>query len=485
MFLMQKKLLAILLVSIITPMLWMYSVNINNQSITLAFFDKNANLIKNVFVQLYIFYPSENGTIFKEIYHGILNQFLSIPASSIKEAAKAWANEYGSLIHPSLIGFASYSKNVSGSTIIYSQSFTVEYDPIKILNGYSISKAIVFNQPKVFNLTRIQKEFKSSDQTITTTTSSSVPNYYCKDTYKYVYTCYNLNSVTYYPSSNSFGIIPLMEADASSVYSQGYQNYIDGSINVYIISSSQTTFQIDISEAFEDESGSTSYSIPGPSMTISSSSVSVNSYIGFGTALSNYPSKVMIYEKGQLALANYTEFLMVPWWGAVPFGYSYQLFQTGLEVLQSGNSKAPNLYATSGNFIPFNDAYSKYYGTLSPGQLIYIHGTQIEQSELPSLTISIPVALLIAAVAPEVASALAPILPNIDLIWQTSNLSYVDSIFYLHVSSSSPQSMVIRYDETGVQYQYQGSNYTVPTTIFSVEPFSNYCKLGNINPTYC
>jgi hypothetical protein len=55
MFLVQKKLLAILLVSIITPMLWMYSVNINNQSITLAFFDKNANLIKNVFVQLYIF----------------------------------------------------------------------------------------------------------------------------------------------------------------------------------------------------------------------------------------------------------------------------------------------------------------------------------------------------------------------------------------------------------------------------------------------
>jgi hypothetical protein len=457
-------------------------VNINNQSITLAFFDKNANLIKNVFVQLYIFYPSENGTIFKEIYHGISNQFLLIEVSSIKEAAKAWANEYGSLIHPSLIGFASYSKNVNGSTIIYSQSFTVEYDPIKILNGYSISKAIVFNQPKVFNLTRIQKEFKSSDQTITTTTSSSVPNYYCKDTYKYVYTCFNLNSVTYYPSSNSFGIIPLIEVDASSVYSQGYQNYIDGSINVYIAASSKTTFQIDITEAFEDESGSTSYSIPGPSMTISSSSVSVNSYIGFG-ALANYPSKVMIYEKGQLALANYTVFIFEASSASTYFlGHLYQVFQTGLEVLQSGNAKAPNLYATSGNFIPFNDTYSKYYGILRPGQGIIIHGVQIEQNQLPLLAISVPVASLFASVAPEVAVALAPILPHIDLILIVLNMS---SLFFLQVSSSSPVSIAIKYDEAGVQYQYQGSNYTVPTTIFSVEPFSNCCKLGNVNPTCC
>jgi hypothetical protein len=480
---MQKKFIAIFLISITLLIFLTYFANIKNQTITLAFVNKNINLIRNVFVQLYVFYPSENGTIFKEIYHGISNLYLSIQASLIKEAAKAWANKYGSLIHPSLIGFASYSENVNGSTIIYSQSFTVEYDPIKILNGYSISKAIVFNQPKVFNLTRIQKEFINAYQIITTTTSSSVRGY-CD---YYSYACYFLNSVTYYPSSNSFGIIPLIEADASEVYSQGYQNYIDGSIAVRIIASSQTTFQIDITEAFESKYGGISFSIPGPSMTIysSSSSVTVNSYIWFGTALGNYPSKVMIYEKGQLALANYSVYYFDPGGYIYFVGYSYQLIQTGLEVLQSGDAKAPNLYTATGNFIPFDYSSSKYYGTLNPGQGIYIFGTQIEQNQIPNLAISIPVSLLFAAVAPEVTAALVLILPYINLIWQTSNMSYMDSIFYLHVSSSSPVSMVIRYDDAGVQYQYQGSYYNVPTTIFYIEPYysASICNVNNSDTT--
>jgi hypothetical protein len=454
-----------------------------NQTITLAFVDKNINLIRNVFVQLYVFYPSENGTIFKEIYHGISNSYLSIQASLIKEAAKAWANKYGSLIHPSLIGFASYSENVNGSTIIYSQSFTVEYDPIKILNGYSISKAIVFNQPKVFNLTRIQKEFINAYQTITTTTSSSVPSLKCK-AMPALYVCYVLNSVTYYPSSNSFGIIPLIEADASAVYSQGYQNYIDGSIAVRIIASSQTTFQIDITEGFQSTYGGISFSIAGESMILSSSSVSVISYIGFGTALGNSPSKVMIYVKGQLALANYTVYL-VSWPVLNILGYSYQLIQTGLEVVQSGDAKASNLYTATGNFIPFDYLSSKYYGKLNPGQRIYIFGTQIEQNQIPYVAISIPVALLFAAVSPKLAAALSLILPYINLVWQTSNQYYMDSIFSLVVSSSSPVSMVIRYDDTGVQYQYQGSYYNLPTTMFYIEPYysGSICNINNSNAT--
>jgi hypothetical protein len=479
---MQKKFIAIFLISIITLLIFLtYFANIKNQTITLvfvnlAFVDKNINLIKNVFVQLYVFYPSENGTIFKEIYRGISNLYLSIQASLIKEAAKAWANKYGSLIHPSLIGFASYSENVNGSTIIYSQSFTVEYDPIKILNGYSISKAIVFNQPKVFNLTRIQKEFINAYQTITTTTSSSVPYYKCEA----LYLCYELNSVTYYPSNNSFGIIPLMEVDASEVYSQGYKNYILGGINIYIYASSKTTIQIDITEIFESKYGSTSYSITGPSMTIFNSYVSVNSYIGFGYW---NPSKVMIYVKGQLALANYTVFIIDPSAGFTYFlGYLYQVFQTGLEVLQSGDAKALNLYTATGNFIPFNYAYSKCYVVLSPVKSSILHVIQIEQNRLLSLVISIPVVTLFASVAPEVVTGLAPMLPHIVLIWQASN---TDLLFYLHVSSSSPVSMVIRYDDAGVQYQYQGSYYNVPTTMFYIEPYysGSICNINNSNAT--
>ncbi|MEM3655724.1 MAG: hypothetical protein QXP58_04310, partial [Thermoprotei archaeon] len=108
----------------------------------------------------------------------------------------------------------------------------------------------------------------STPQSPLATTTTSVAPFECV---ALCYFTYSLNWVVYYPSNGSFGPIPLIEAEASQVYSSGLSQYITGDVEAYIQNAQSSTLSLDVSEG--DDFSGTSYQILGVSLTLSSSTL--------------------------------------------------------------------------------------------------------------------------------------------------------------------------------------------------------------------
>ncbi|HLI46778.1 MAG TPA: hypothetical protein VKU94_06245 [Geobacterales bacterium] len=459
----------------------------NVEYISIVFLDKDLKPLDHVYYQLFAFYPSPSGTVFKEISNGFIRAsngpaIATIDISDLKQIAQPWFDKYGDYIHPSLIGFASYAYNESGSIMLRTQSFTISYSPAQILKGIGFTENVVFNQNKIINITKISKNFHIAD--LTTTTTTTVPYEYSEN----LYFLYVLNWVAYWPSNNSMAPIPLIEVDSSGIYGTSLYNYIYGIIAVFMEQYTTATFSMDISEGFVSEGAGISYDIPGSGMILSYSSISESisetmtaEYGTFGISL---PPTQDIYVIGQLALANYTAYIVDPNTGHLYFnGYSIQLIPTEMEIIQSGNNYLPVLYKTTQLYQPFNWSYAAYYGKENPGDLLDIFVLDVSSDRLPNIVVSIPMGTVFAPIKGLMGSLGAAILPNLTFTIQTTNAV---SQFFLEVDPDAPYGVYVYYERIPVQYEYAGQNYWIPNSIFYLEAADVGCKLnGGINPTYC
>ncbi|HLI45571.1 MAG TPA: hypothetical protein VKU94_00055, partial [Geobacterales bacterium] len=450
------------------------------------FLDKDLKPLDHVYYQLFAFYPSPSGTVFKEISNGFIRAsngpaIATIDISDLKQIAQAWFDKYGDYIHPSLIGFASYIENQSNSLILYQKSFTLTYDPLEVLEGKGLTKIIAFDQPKIIDLTKITKGINNEVLT-TTTTSTTVTNYSAyRPCYNYpqgiCYIGYDLNWVVYYPSQNSMGPIPLMEVNATSVYSLGYQNYIFGFLDYYMNVSSFTTLSFSISEGFEFKGAGISYDTPGPSITLSQSTIANEIKADFGGIS---PSTQDIYVVAQVALANFTAWDMSnPYTPPVYLGYSIQLIPTGLliEKAPDNSQTLPVFFSTAKLYIPFNWDNASFGGYVFSGQSILIRNLDVTTNVLPGLRIAVP---LLGLLGPLIAILEPPgwihiltegILANLDFMIQTSNISLTESLFVLLELYFAPSNLVIDvYYDISAKYIYNGQVYNVPTSIFYIQP---------------
>ncbi|HLI46583.1 MAG TPA: hypothetical protein VKU94_05255, partial [Geobacterales bacterium] len=381
----------------------------------------------------------------------------------------------GDYIHPSLIGFASYAYNESGSIMLRTQSFAISYSPAQILEGIGFAQPVIFNQNKIINITKISKNFHIAD---TTTTVSQFKCVTLDCSIIYV-----LNWVVYYPSSDKVGPLPLMEVDANEIYNEGLQSYLGGGIELLLLTSQSTTLSMDIAEGVDLKYASISYDIPGPSITLSYSSMKENVSVPFGQLAGKYPATQDIYINAQLALANYTVMTNT----GIFLGYADQVLVTGMDIRVIQNNYLPVLYNSTNLYEKFDWSYAQNLLYIQKGNSYSYNllDLLVSNNVLPNLVVSMPVAALIAAVAPEAALLAAPVLPNLEFIIQTTSIQLSVSAFYFMLKPA-PYDVYVYYEGTNVQYQFGGNNYVVPNSIFYFWPNVLHCKLNTtVNPNYC
>jgi len=439
--------------------------------ISLSFLDRQLHPVSGVRVELYAFYPTASGTVLTQVFNEYTSSSsVTLPLKAVGAAASAWLNEYSDLVEPSLIGFAVHVFNQSGSTFAEAESFTVGFDPKGVLGGQGFTQTVVFEQPVIFNLSQILSsrtglhQPQAAGASTATTATTTTPTFECKPWY-YCSVEYDLNWVVYYPSQNSFGKVPLIEANASVVYSDGLAQYVQGFVQAHMEIMSSTPLSLEVSEV--DESSGVSYQIPGPSITLKSGTLSENALENFGMAVNNYPSAMEVYEEGQLALANYSVQVVGNGY-AVPLGSALQVFTTGVTIEESSGSSLPVLRGGSGLTVPFNTHEATLLGTITPGMTGDWVSLSITGNQLPTLMASIPVGALFEALVPR-GAGLAGTLPNLDLVYLTPSATEEFTQLYLVLSSQSPMPVSVYVDVPPVGYSYNGDTYTVPTTIFQVD----------------
>jgi len=277
----------------------LYAEYSNPHNINVFFITRHGKLIQNVSVSLFAFYPTPNGTVIKEIYHGHNLKYLSIPVSNLTWYAKQWLGTYNytilipngtkvikkhvlynaSLIIPSLIGFASYYviNQTNGTMAIYTQVFSVRVSPRNITHG--IGKTVIreFVNPIVKKVKLNESSSSSSSNAVTpqqttTTITTTVPQ-----TVSYAGISFVLAKYWIYPSNSScLGPIPLAVAYVTDYDASDYEGVMTLYESATSFSATAIGFGVTIAE------GTISYGVAGYSITLSSGSyhTSTNAYLG-------------------------------------------------------------------------------------------------------------------------------------------------------------------------------------------------------------
>ncbi|MEM3656190.1 MAG: hypothetical protein QXP58_06740 [Thermoprotei archaeon] len=213
-----------------------------------------------------------------------------------------------------------------------------------------------------------------------------------------------------------------------------------------------------------DDFSGTSYQILGVSLTLSSSTLSETVTKDFG-GITGSPATAEVYEYGQLALANYS----VMWvGGGYPefMGYAVQTFTMGLEIGKSGGSLLPVVRCYSILTAPFSANQAQYLGSVVAGNSLTEVSYGVVGNELPMLTVFIPIsAIVLGLLSGGEAAALASILPNLDLVYQSSSTTVEFTQFQVVNSVRSPANLSVYVDVSAVDY-YNGNSYTVALTLF-------------------
>ena len=238
--------------------------------INVLFFDKD-NLISNVSVLLHAFYPSAQGTIIQKIYQGYDLKYLSLPVSNLTAIASNWIDYYNYSVTPSLIGFASYYVSSNGYATVYLQPFTI---PISLYNiTHDTGKTVMqgFTDPIILKV----QNFSDINLNI------------------------NISNYWFYPSVNSYGIIPL---SVSYITSSNYSEY-GGILSLGIQGTNKSVSDISFGITLFNKGNLT---IPGYSLTLNISSVMLRNYAYFGKWNDSDFQFAEIFAFGQIAIANFT-----------------------------------------------------------------------------------------------------------------------------------------------------------------------------------
>ena len=484
-----------------STLLILYAKYFDPHHINVFFVTRHEKLIQNVSVSLFAFYPTPNGTVIKQIYQGYNLTHLSIPVSSLTWYAKYWLKAYNytilipngtkvikkhvlynaSLTIPSLIGFASYYivNQTNGTITIYTQPFSVSVSPHNITRG--IGKTVIreFVNPIVKRIkvkacsSSSSSNVVSPQQVTTTTTTTTVPtqtNSYVAYYGGYLFITYDLATYWIYPSNSSqFGPIPEVLAYITDPNTNDYKGTIGFAEEITSSSGISISFGISLL------AGALHFSIIGTSITLSSGDYKNSTYADFGGP---YPNFAEIYALGQIAIANYTEY--VTSCSDVGCGYPINegnvtmFFFTTLQIAKNGSVSVPALHTT--NELP-PDIPSYFTGKLTEEATSTAEnwatytGVSYTQTSQGYFAGAIPLGPLI-----KYASVwLGVTIPN----WVTLVVSpYVAvSLFTsakgafaadITVIPSSSNVYYIYVEETSVPYNIGGNNYNLPMFYFYV-----------------
>ena len=366
-------LVAIVIFSLLnyTALLFLYVKYFESHNINVFFITPQEKLIQNVSVSLFAFYPTPNGTVIKKIYQGFNLKYLSVPVSNLTLYAKQWLKTYNytvlipngtsvvkkyilynaSLIIPSLIGFASYYviNQSNGAITIYTQVFTVRVSLYNIT--HRIGKTVIreFINPIVKRIKIKENSFSSSSNIVTpqqTTITTVVPTQttsFSATFRPYYEITYDLTTYWIYPSNSSqFGPIPQVLAYITDPNTNDYKGTIGFGEDIASSSGISISFGISLL------SGALHFSIIGTSITLSSGAYKNSTYVDFGGP---YPNFAEIYTLGQIAIANYTEYVTP----CSDVGCSYPInegnvtmfFFTALQIVKNGSVSVPALHTTN------------------------------------------------------------------------------------------------------------------------------------------
>jgi len=228
-----------------------YESDLNvNSLIHVTFIHPDGTPLIRGFAQFFTFYPTDNGTIIKQIYNSTIippdlthyTGYIDIPLSTIMKPAEEWYKHYNTKITPSIIGFVSYGKMLNKTEVeFYSQEFTIPYNPANILKGIGKTHTVILNQltKRTIKINATQTGNKEIQQTYTTTTT--VPWYYCSEN---CYLVYYINDIYYYPNQNGVAPIPVAEFNATQFQNLNnyYMNYYDGMLTTGVAAISSSIF---------------------------------------------------------------------------------------------------------------------------------------------------------------------------------------------------------------------------------------------------
>ncbi|AWR96133.1 hypothetical protein DFR86_00255 [Acidianus sulfidivorans JP7] len=460
-----------------------------------VFFFKGTKMITNVSVSLFAFWPTSNGTVFKKIYQGHNLEYISIPLSNLTDYVKHWIKHYNYTIIPSLIGFASYYVKNSNSTItIYSQPFTVRVSPYNVTHG--IGKTIIkeFSDP-IVKTVKINSAKSNSQQTTTNTITTTLPQV----TGKPFTICY-LANVEYYPSNNSLGPLPLAVAYVTNKnlndYAGGLSMKIDGCSIANLKMPYGLSFGLTVADGFKN------YQIAGISITLNQESVNKNQHLRLEDKTQslghvggvNYTNFAEIYTLGQIAIANYTEYLITdpgePGGNEVPLGSVAMYFVTGLQVIENNSITAPALYITSypmpSNISPTDFFSSNNLSLVNVGsnrEVFYVFSA-FQNTSYGLLAFNIPLWFLyylspgVNQVAPELKSLISPYV-SIEVfvnIYEAHSSAVIGPIItgpiaiygVIVIGPLNFYTYRIYMMYSNVSYNIGGSNYSLPFYFFYI-----------------
>ena len=443
-------------------------------SINIIFLTKNGEVLNNVSVTLYAFYPTSNGTVIKKILTVHDTGVVKIPLSNLTDYALHWEKHYGDKVIPSLLGFASYAVVEGNETVFYLQPFTVSVSPYNVTHGIGKTVLKVFVNPQriVVHNRDSAKSSLQKDLT-TTTTTTTVPS--AQGPPGSLLVCY-LNSVWFYPSNNSLGPIPI-----SLVYVTD-PNYNDYGGNLLVEEGSSSQSGIQVKFGVSVLGGAYTVTIAGTSLIANASYLAITSKGFFGVKNHADTNFVETYILGQIAVANYSIY-SISWLGTSTFvGYEDEVFITGLELVGSGSSYLPALYnTTTPNVNPpeyFSNNLTFLFSASGPYNGNEFGGANIITTSEGNPAFSVPIGLIIkiaqvlgVAIPSWVSGVLLVVSPYVGIVAFTNSYQYfVDTLsfgdyssntYYVYIMNSS-----VPYDIGGQEYYlpfyYYYINYTSP-----------------------
>jgi len=462
-----------------TVLLILYTKYFNTHNINVFFITRHGKLIQNVSVSLFAFYPTSNGTAIKDIYYGHNLKYLSIPVSNLTGYAKHWLKTYNYTILMSngthvikkyitynasvfispLIGFASYYVvNQSNGTItVYTQPFSVRVSPYNITHGIGKTTFKVFLNPIV---KRINESSPSTPKN--SLTSGSL-----------IYVYYHLENYWIYPdNSSSLGPIPL-----AMVYVKD-QNGLNYSGVLGIDVEAARTSGILISFGITVASGILNFQIAETSIALSSKSYSAskNAYLGndvyiYTSNPSACPYFAEIYTEGQIAIANYSVVVKGEYSKILNSFNVLMYFITALQVVGKNGAYVPVLYTTnelSSNVYSFFDNKLRLATIILPYSLNTWTSLDLQVSTSQgNLGGAFPIIEALLQYAFDMSDwAFCVVSPYVAITPFTEGA--LGNYIAISISSFSSNTYYIYYENTTVQYNIGGFNYTLPMYYFYV-----------------
>ncbi|BFH73513.1 hypothetical protein SJAV_14570 [Sulfurisphaera javensis] len=438
-----------------------------------VYFAKGLQFIRNVSVSLYAFYPTSNGTVITKIFQGNNLKCLIIPLSNLTTYAKHWIKHYGYSVVPSLIGFVSYYVNESnGSIVVYTQPFSIRVSPYNITHGIGKVEIKEFINPIAHVRKHVNKNNKSVMANTVTTTTTTVP-----PTYTSPYPSFEIGSqldaIWYYPSSNSFGPLPL-----SVVYITD-SNFCDYEGDIELTEQSATSSGFEISFGIT-VLGAINIGVNGVSITTQSSNIRVNSEVQYGKEVQSQFAE--IFTCGQFAVVNYTVYCCVGY-GFGGWNYTVtEVFLTGLEINGSNSNYVPALYTVNSplpTLTPlkyFEDISNNetYIGSVHCGSWTYnTYNLEFATCE-GYIGGSVPVGLIISALPiGEVPTWVTLVVsPYISIVPFTSNTEVYSSVIGLTgLTNTYIYHVYMLY--SNVTYSIGSKNYNIPYYFYYIN-YTNF-----------